>query len=291
MRGTLERSFGTIETGLISWFSGRTFGAPHKVFNKPEELAHLTTDELAQMLVLWIVDVYHNTPSVALRGETPANAWKRLSRTVGLRPVPDSRTLREVFGIKLERKLSGEGLKALGLHYSSEELGRHFLRRGASKLQIRLNPSDIGSISYKLSDLWLEARCTESGFDGVTLSEWSQTIHDLRQSFAAENKLTAPIVRRAMRTIRTTAETSRVRENIATKEYSAEDLARLEDEVFLGFSMPKSASDQPVCEGDLLDGGFATGGIVLPPLDPPVDDDETPDNTPIDDSDDFSFEG
>lgn len=292
LRGTLERFFGTLETRFISGFSGRTFGSPAKVFNyKSEELAHLTTDELAQLLILWIVDVYHNTPSDGLGGETPAGAWKRLTETVGMRPVPDRKTMRAVFGLKLERELSTEGLKVAGIHYSSEKLGRLFLNRGEVEVDIRFDPGDIGAIAFRVGNEWLDARCIEPGFDGTSLAEWSQTVHDLRRSFAADNKLTAPIVRRAMRTIRAAAKASRVRENIATKEYSADDIQRLEDGVFLGFSMPKSPSAEADGSGDLLDGGFATGTALLSPptrQEYTIESDDAPDS---DDSDDFSFEG
>jgi len=291
LRGTLERFFGTFETKLVSRFSGRTFGSAAKLFNyKSEDLAHLTTDELAELIVLWIVDVYHNTESEGLGGETPAQAWKRLTETVGMRPVPDRRTLRAVFGIKTERKLSGEGLAVVGLHYSSEAMGRRWLKEKDSKVEVRFDPNDVGTICFRVGNSWLEARCTEPGFDGVSLAEWSKTVHDLRQTFAADNKITAPVVRRAMRGIREAANATRVRENIATPEYSAEDLARLEDEVFRGFVMPKSPSEVAAGSDDFLDGGYATGGIGLAPAQPTLG--VEPDlESDSDGAADFSFEG
>ncbi|HEV7318795.1 MAG TPA: Mu transposase C-terminal domain-containing protein [Ensifer sp.] len=291
LHGTLERFFGTFETKLVSQFSGRTFGSVAKLFNyKSEDLAHLTTDELAELIVFWIVDVYHNTESDGLGGETPARAWKRLTETVGMRPVPDRRTLRAVFGIKTERKLSGEGLTVAGLHYSSEAMGRLWLKEKDCDVEVRFDPNDIGTICFRVGNSWPEARCTEPGFDGVPLAEWSQTVHDLRQTFVADNKITAPVVRRAMRAIREASNATRVRENIATPEYSAEDLARLEDEVFRGFVMPKSPSEIAAGSDDFLGGGYATGGTELTQTQLRVDDE--PDHRPNSDSaDDFSFEG
>lgn len=292
LRGTLERCFGTLESKFVPEFSGRTFGSPAKLFNyKSEQLAHLTTDELADLLVLWIVDAYHNCPSDGLGGETPAKAWERLTQTVGMRPLPDRETMRAVFGLKITRKLSGEGLRVVGHRYTSDKLGRLYLVRGKIKVDVRLDPNDIGTIAFRIGNTWHEAGCTEPNFDGVSLAEWSQTVHDLRQSFAADNKITAPIVRRAMRTIRAAATASRVRENIATKEYSADDIARLEDGVFLGFSTPKSSSLETDDGGDLLDGGFATGTALLQPPTRQEHTHESGDVPNNDGSDDFSFEG
>ena len=73
--------------------------------HKPEDFAHLTVDELAALLTLWIVDVYHNTPHDGLGGETPRNAWKRLASLVGVRPLPDRRKIRAIFGERLVREL------------------------------------------------------------------------------------------------------------------------------------------------------------------------------------------
>ncbi len=106
LRGPGERVFQTIHTDFLSRFKGRTFGNYMKRRgHKPEDFAHLTVDELAALLTLWIVDVYHNTPHDGLGGETPRNAWKRLASLVGVRPLPDRRKIRAIFGERLVREL------------------------------------------------------------------------------------------------------------------------------------------------------------------------------------------
>ena len=60
LRARIERMFGTMSTKLISRFSGRTFSNTiQKGDYDAEARAALTTDDLSEALVRWVVDVYH----------------------------------------------------------------------------------------------------------------------------------------------------------------------------------------------------------------------------------------
>ena len=65
--------------------------------------AALTRDDLTFALVRWVVDVYHDSPQAGLGGQTPRARWQELVETRGVRPAPDMRTRRIVFGTALER--------------------------------------------------------------------------------------------------------------------------------------------------------------------------------------------
>ncbi|MCH0781397.1 hypothetical protein, partial [Klebsiella pneumoniae] len=71
-RATVERSFGTTRTQFLQHFTGQTFAnVTDKGDYDPGANASLFVDELAQALVLYDVDIYHNTPHEGLFGETP----------------------------------------------------------------------------------------------------------------------------------------------------------------------------------------------------------------------------
>ncbi len=71
-RATVERSFGTTRTQFLPHFSGQTFAnVGDKGDYDPGKNASLFVDELAPALVLYDVDVYHNSPHEGLYGETP----------------------------------------------------------------------------------------------------------------------------------------------------------------------------------------------------------------------------
>ncbi|MEE4279153.1 MAG: transposase family protein [Halieaceae bacterium] len=62
LRGRIERFFRTISTSLMPRLSGRTFSNIVQRGDYPsEKLAALTVEELSNVLVRWIVDIYHNT--------------------------------------------------------------------------------------------------------------------------------------------------------------------------------------------------------------------------------------
>ncbi|KIC07217.1 transposase, partial [Leisingera sp. ANG-M1] len=114
VRGTIERVFNTFAKDLLPRLSGRTFSdVVTKGDAKPEERAALTLDDLVFVLVRWIVDIYHNNPHRGLGGETPAACWRRLSNEWGVQPSPDMRRSRLVFGHRMTRVLSKEGLTVL----------------------------------------------------------------------------------------------------------------------------------------------------------------------------------
>ena len=62
LRARIERFFGTISTSLMPRLSGRTFSNIVQRGDYPsEQLAALTVEELSNVLVRWVVDIYHNT--------------------------------------------------------------------------------------------------------------------------------------------------------------------------------------------------------------------------------------
>ena len=116
LRGELERSFRTCDTRLLTRFSGRAFGDIVKLGDYPAEArASITDEQLAWILVRYVVDIYHNTPHEGLNGQTPANAYARGVDKYGLLPLPDNHVRRNVFGLKLKRTLRPTGVRVLNL--------------------------------------------------------------------------------------------------------------------------------------------------------------------------------
>lgn len=294
LRGPGERVFQTIHTGFLSRFRGRTFGNYMKRRgHNPEDYAHLTVDEFSTLLIRWIVDVYHNTPHDGLAGETPRNAWLRLSSLVGTRPLPDRSKRLAIFGERLTRKLSGAGIELLGNFYQDERLSAMFLRKYKTKVEIKVDPDDLGAISFRDEDGWWEAKCVAPCFDKVSIETWTRTVRDLRATYTAEAQKTASVVHTALNVIQAEAAASQARASIANPTLTAVDIERLEDEVFLGFHMPTAnleyeRSLAPESAG-LLGRAFETGGGI--PSSAPSNP-ELPDATASDASDDsnFSFE-
>ena len=138
LRGRIERFFRTMGGNLMSELSGRTFSnIVEKGDSDPGERACLTENDLATILVRWVVDVYHNTEHEGLDGETPVQCWDRLTKTFCVTSPPDVDKSRQIFGQKLKRKVGKKGLRILGVHYHSDNLVAHFLNSSERDLEIR----------------------------------------------------------------------------------------------------------------------------------------------------------
>jgi hypothetical protein len=155
----------------------------------------------------------------------------------------------------------------LGHQYQDKRLGALFLRKGETKVQIKLDTWDIGAISYQDGDEWYEAKCIAPGFDGVSADMWSRIVRDVRQGHTAEAQKTAGVVYAALKVIKAESAASQVRANIATQTLSAAAIQNLEDSMFQGFRMPTPSveyerSQAPDSPG-LLGRSFETGGGAI----------------------------
>jgi putative transposase len=180
LRGRVERFFKTINSRYMHLNSGRTFSnVLMKDKYNPERHAHITHQELCDLLLRLIVQCYHNTPHRQLNGETPLERWYRASHTVGeVTPPPTDEEYRDIFGIQLKRKIGNYGITILGNTYLSPELSSVREWKYNVELDVRLNDQDISSISFldPRDNEWKDAKATFEGFDKVPLTDWMETV-------------------------------------------------------------------------------------------------------------------
>ncbi|EKF42407.1 integrase catalytic subunit [Nitratireductor indicus C115] len=275
LRSTIERIFGTFGQQLAPMLTGRTFSNPSERGDYPsEQWAALTDDELAEIFINFIVDIYHNSPHAGLKGETPANAWKRLKAEQGATPPPDSNTRRVVFGIPLTRKLGRHGVLVHGISYNSPELQRALLTGQAREIQIRVDPHDLTHISVCLHAHWHPAEAVSKAVWGLSLSEWRETVRDLRTKHRDDAVLTEDMVQRARNRIRAIDQGARELRRVQPPTLTAADLERCERELFLGLRIKPGAdpSDEELPQVD----GLLGDAIGDQPASPPHDESQTP---------------
>ncbi|UMY17116.1 Mu transposase C-terminal domain-containing protein [Methylobacterium organophilum] len=275
MRGRVERAFRTIRTQLCARFDGHTFENVVALGDyDPTSGATITADEFCQVLVRYVVDIYHNTPHAGLGGETPANAWRRVTAMYRPWAPPDSHVRRAAFGMRLTRTLGPHGVRVLGLRFNSEALHAHVRKVGFVPADVRLDPYDVGYVSVWVDEEWMAVPCVRDGFDGVGVQAWIDTLADLRRRYADQAKLTMPIVMAALHDIRKISENAARRAGIGSGMVTPEQLASAEAKFGIGFELPEAeTAGGQEGSGDLLEGGIPTGDIpapdapeVVPPL-------------------------
>jgi putative transposase len=262
LRGTVERSFLTARLQLVSRFTGQTFAnVGEKGDYDPVARASAGVDVFGRALIRYWVDAYHNTPHEGLGGETPLNAWRRLTKSVGVTPSPDGNKLRAIFGMPLRRVMGKRGVRVLGLHYQSERLQEYRRKVGDAEVDVRVDPGCLGAVSVRIGEAWLTVPCVREEFRGVSAETWLATLKDLRRRYRDEAKLTLPVVLAAMRDIEAMSDTAAKKVRLDARPPNEEELDRAERHLALGFSMPDSeGAEAGSTSTGLFDDAVDTGG-------------------------------
>ncbi len=232
-----ERIFRTFGTELMPLVTARTFGSiTEKGDFDPGKHAALTDDELTQILVLFIVDVYHNREHQGLNGETPANCWKRLSDLHT--PIPlDQITRRAIFGLEINCKLGNRGVRFACLDYAFDELRDYVKHNWDRDFRIRVDALDIGYVSIEIGDTWYPAKCVKRGFDGVAWQDWQDHPRAVRAKFRAKAQLGQSVVDNALLKITTIDRNANIRQSLTEHNITQAQIAWEEQKTNLGVSV------------------------------------------------------
>lgn len=253
MRARIERSFRTLQTSFASHFPGQTFeNVIRRGEYDSEGNACIDLEELNRTLICWVVDAYHNLPHGGLAGETPRNAWLRLTGKYGVLPPPDGHRRRHIFGIPCERRIQNRGVRVLGIHYQSQQLQQ--LRRtvGQQPVIVRVDRFDLSSVSVRTKEGWLSVPPAVNGLDlaGVSYWEWIAAAKALQRHHADTAKLSISVVRQALAGIRATADMAIARAELGSPILGTDDFERLDKTLFRTFTFGEGSDG--VADEDFL---------------------------------------
>ncbi|MFS4581102.1 hypothetical protein [Phaeobacter sp. C3_T13_0] len=256
LRGHIESFFRTLGHRLMPLLLGRTFFDTVERGDYPsEQLACLCDDDLITILLTYIVDIYHNEPHGSLNGETPNQAWERLTGEHGIMPVPDGLTMRKAFGRPLTRKLRGDGVLFAGLSYSCEALRDAYLHSPTRDVEIRADLSDIGWIAVKVGTDWHPAIANQLGFEGISYDQLIEARRSLRLRNKRNAEIDAPIVRRAIERISEANNRAFTLRELTPFHVTTEDVSRHEAALHYALRSDAdrldhmSSSDDPLASG------------------------------------------
>lgn len=122
-KGKIERFFGTINSGLLAPIPGKTFSnILEKGDYNPLKHAVIGLETLREVVLTWIVDIYHQKPHRGLGRKTPADVWgEAIERTD--RWLPASSTILDSAFSRMERRLlSHKGIEFDSLFYNSNDM-------------------------------------------------------------------------------------------------------------------------------------------------------------------------
>lgn len=246
LRGRVERLFRTMSINLLPELAGRTFsGIAEKGDSNPSDRACLTVNDLAFVLVRWVVDIYHNTEHEGLGGETPAQCWERLTAQFGVTPPPDTRTSRLIFGQKIRRTLDKSGIRVLGAQYHSPGLAAHFMSRRNRELEIRWLPSDIGAIEVRIDHDWITVPAVLEDLHGLSAQLWMSAVREVRATNPDRKRHDDAVIRAALRDIRGRSEDAQAANGLIVDDWSDDRLRREEQKLMIGFDVGPNKPSAP----------------------------------------------
>lgn len=146
-KGKVERLQGTLNREVAHGNPGTTFS---DIFERgdydPAKHAVIRMSVLRKIILMWIVDVYHQRPHRALHAP-PDAMWRNCVKTEDIRVPEDPKLLDAVMGRREERTLTHKGIELDGLFYNSSDLiGLRRLYGEKIKVEISIDDGDIGSI-------------------------------------------------------------------------------------------------------------------------------------------------
>lgn len=228
-RGFIERSFGTFSHQMFNYFNGRTWGSVHEKGDYDAEAeADMMADQVAECMLRWAVDGYHNAPHSELNGATPYNRWLELSRDYGVMPGPTGALRTHLFGTYLKRTLSKKGLRAAGVYFQSKQLQKIRRKVGKTPVVARINNRNFGSASVWAEDGWIEVPCVHKELEGVSIWQWLAATEKLRLFNTENAKVSRGTLQATFLWLKKQAEMARLESGLLSPVLADEDYQRFE---------------------------------------------------------------
>jgi putative transposase len=271
LRPYIERLFRTFDLQLMPLFSGRTFANVVEAEGyDSDKLASLTAEELADGFVRYAVDVYHLLPHEGLHGETPYDAWQRMTRETPPLPPPDKAKFAAVFGVRHRATLGRHGLRALCITYQSDELQELFRRGGATDVEFKIHPEDAAFAVVMINGGWRRLTPTDDGYEGVPVADLMAAMTRHRQQNDDKAATHRPTVLETLNELRGLGASARQRAGISEVPHTEAEIAHATRMFTQTLHVSAPAEETLLAptkenEADPLAGGFEVGDADVTP--------------------------
>lgn len=175
IRGLMERVFRTVHENLLARLPGKAYSNTVKRGEYDSEAeAVLTIDDLIELLIVWVVDIYHNSPNLGRDGLTPADLWRHeMAVGMGCRPVPSLRVMTHVFGTTLTRRPQSTGIRIMHANYSSDEFARLLLKNPPRTFRVRWWEENMSEAQVEIKPrVWMPLEVMDDRARGLSMDEW-----------------------------------------------------------------------------------------------------------------------
>ncbi|NKX16067.1 transposase [Ochrobactrum pseudogrignonense] len=231
--------------------------------------ARLFLSELSDRFFSYVVDGYHNMALEALGGYTPAEEWQRLVDLYG-EPAEslDYDDSRAVFGATYIRTLSSSGIYFMGLYYNSTALQAWRRRHGDKKIEVRVDPQNLGRLSAHTDNEWIIVP-THRRFEGASIDGIKLMSREIQRRMKARQEAHKDILNDVRKRIQDISQAAREQSGIIHLAPTQEEIDRIEDGLTIGFTMG-DVSPEDLDADDVLGAILERASLALPAPDVPA---------------------
>lgn len=266
MRGMIERMFSTLRSTLLCRLPGRTFSDTIERGDHPaEERACLSIDDIAFILVRWIVDVYHNTPHQGLGGLTPLQQWEADLKdgNFPLHSAPSLRRRRLAFGLPMHRMVQKSGIRALNVQYNNGLLHSWFLKNGSRSVEVRWLNDNISAIEVQLDGKWVTVPASSDVFKDIDADTWNAVQRALKTKDPKRTEWDEHVVLQTIRVVEDLKRNRMSTLNILDTAWTLTRFNQIESEASASLSIvtPRETTSQ-------TSDGFGVSVVAVEPMKP-----------------------
>lgn len=189
LRGHIESVFSTIHKEFITYFCGRAFENPTKMGEyEGSKRATLEMHDFFNLLIMYIVDIYHHLPRDNGLRPSPRREFEQLAQKAEPAPLPTPDKLLRSFGVVVSRKLDRHGVRFMNVEYNNDWLVNCLTRRGQTDVTIKIDPRNIGLVGVLIENDWLIIEGPPA-LQGMPLKYWIEYNNDLRLRIGDQAKV------------------------------------------------------------------------------------------------------
>lgn len=260
-RPKVERVMQTLEIRSLLRFSGRAFNNPQvRGKYEAEARAVTTVDELAHLIVRFIVDVYHNTPHDGLDGDTPRNFWLKSTKELGPRAAGKP-FLRRVFGERYKVTLHPNGIEIFGNWYTNPVLEKRARDLPERDYVVIVDEEDLGGISVEIGEDEPLEVVGPACMNGVNVDVWNMALASMRRGNKHVQNITEETVLRAIEYAQEADTKTRARLAIRWRLKTPEELEALRNSIgpAIQHAAKRTVPGQPEKQVDMFAGSRRVG--------------------------------
>lgn len=259
----VERLFGGMRTMWADEMPGKTgFSINCLIDYDSQKMAVFRADEFRLMLIRYGVDYYPLQENEGL-GKRPIDAWSDAQK-YGAIPAPQPRVRRNATGLKLQRRLTKEGVRILGIPFADPQSFPKIISNGKRTVEVRLDPNDLREITIVVDGKQIHLQNQRPDLEHHSLRTLMAAIKKMRETRPQDKVFYEYVLAKHAEWFADKIATGIQGKGLPSTEISAREVDRFEGDFCLRLQIDKDPERAVTADLDQLLSGGTGDGIYTP---------------------------